>query len=295
MRKKILVLGGSYFFGRWFVEFAHNNHDLTIVNRGNIPVNIHNVKEITADRHDKEALNQLAGQSYDLCVDFCAYAPGDIETIVNIPGLTIKRYIFISTVDVYKRMPGVLINTACDLTDEFPEGPEGDYIKGKVNLEKEIASLRKQHKIEFTSIRPTILYGPANYAEREGTYFNWIKTAGEVINPIDATGFFQLTYVGDAARVLVKICEMDEAPEILNLCGLRIDSYRSFLDALGTIPDVTFKEIDISVSDMLNQNIILPFPVLKEYSQAYKGLNYADFGVVETDLSKGLEKAYKLY
>ena len=295
MRKKILVLGGSYFFGRWFVEFAHENHDLTIVNRGNIPVNIGNVKEITADRHDKNALNQLSGQSFDLCVDFCAYASGDIETIVNIPGLSVGRYIFISTVDVYKRMPGVLIDTNGELTDEFPEGPEGDYIKGKAALEKEIASLGKNRKVKFTSIRPTILYGPANYAPREGTYFNWIKTAGEVINPIDATGFFQLTYVGDAARVLAKICEMEEAPESLNLCGSRIDNYRSFLDALSTVPGVTFKEIDISVSDLLNQNIILPFPVLKEYSQAYKGLDYADFGLVETDLCNGLEKAYKLF
>ncbi len=295
MRKRILVIGGSYFFGRWFVEFARVNHNLTILNRGNIPINLPEVKEIAADRHDEEALMKLSGMSFDICVDFCAYNPGDIERIVNVPGLSIGRYIFISTVDVYKRVPEVTLSDDAEFTDVFPDGPEGDYIKGKVLLENELKKVSMEKDIKYTSVRPAILYGPANYAPREAVFFEYIKNYGEVPYPKDATGFFQLTFVGDGAKILVKICEMEDPPKSINLCPVRIDNYRSFLDALRSIPDISFTEKEMTVSEMLNQNIILPFPLLKNDSQAYKGLDYEAFGVVETDLGLGLQKAYKVF
>ena len=56
--KNVLVIGGSYFVGRVFVEELSRIPDYAIyvMNRGNVPINIEGVIEIICDRHDAEAM-----------------------------------------------------------------------------------------------------------------------------------------------------------------------------------------------------------------------------------------------
>ena len=50
---RILVLGGSYFTGRVYVRVASDlGHNISVVNRGNYPLNIPGVKEYQCDRHN---------------------------------------------------------------------------------------------------------------------------------------------------------------------------------------------------------------------------------------------------
>ena len=74
----ILVIGGSYFFGRWFVELARKEHSITVLNRGSIKVGLPGVKEIVCDRHDA-SIGSFLDSDYDITVDFCAYKKGDIS------------------------------------------------------------------------------------------------------------------------------------------------------------------------------------------------------------------------
>ena len=100
---RILVIGGTYFLGKVFVDMVKDEHELTLLNRGSMPAP-EGVKTIICDRHDVEALRNV----YDVIVDFAAYQPGDIRGIVEaIPGdVKGMRYIFISTTDVYARGTG---------------------------------------------------------------------------------------------------------------------------------------------------------------------------------------------
>ena len=75
---KILVMGGSYFYGRVFTMSACEKHELTLLNRGTYPMNDYPVKEIKADRKDESALKEalkeaLSDGGFDAVVDFCAY------------------------------------------------------------------------------------------------------------------------------------------------------------------------------------------------------------------------------
>ncbi len=99
---KILVLGGSYFYGKAFVKMAAGEHEITVFNRGTVSMEDYGVSQITGDRHNVDIIRSIEGK-FDVIVDFCGYNKGDIERIIsnliNLP----KQYIFISTVDVYKR------------------------------------------------------------------------------------------------------------------------------------------------------------------------------------------------
>ena len=46
----ILVLGGSYFLGKHFVEMAHKEHTLTVFNRGSHPLDMEDVTELVRYR-----------------------------------------------------------------------------------------------------------------------------------------------------------------------------------------------------------------------------------------------------
>ena len=109
MSYRVLVIGGSYFLGRIFCTLASRSgeFDLTLVNRGRYPMtHLPGLREFRCDRHDSVGLSLLPGDEYDAVVDFCAYTPGDIASLLdNLPGKA-KRYILLSTADVYARSGG---------------------------------------------------------------------------------------------------------------------------------------------------------------------------------------------
>lgn len=103
--KKLLIIGGSYFLGRVFIESLAQNNDyrIYVVNRGNRPLNMEGVVEVKCDRNDIAGLETLLPkESWHGVIDFCAYAPQDISNLFSVlPAKNIKHYIFISTTSVY--------------------------------------------------------------------------------------------------------------------------------------------------------------------------------------------------
>ena len=108
----LLVIGGSYFYGRVFVMEAATAHRLTLLNRGTYSMKEFGVQEIVGDRHDGNALAKCA-EDYDAVIDFCAYTAGDVKSVIeSLPG-KIGQYILISTVDVYERGSGLVKTEEC--------------------------------------------------------------------------------------------------------------------------------------------------------------------------------------
>ena len=77
---KLLVIGGSYFYGRVFVMEAAKEHDITVWNRGTYSMKEFGVREVQADRHEQPP---VCGEDYDAVIDFCAYASGDVRDTVR--------------------------------------------------------------------------------------------------------------------------------------------------------------------------------------------------------------------
>lgn len=327
--KKILVIGGSYFLGRWFVQHAYKKHEVTVLNRGNIKIGLEGVREIVADRHDDKMLCKLKEDAvrYDAVVDFCAYEEGDISRIFkHLKEFPPERYIFVSTVDVYKKGTGGVLDEGAELADaagtlgngvhaESPEladegafadepDPEAGYIRGKIKLEHELISECEKPGIKGVSVRPAILYGPGNYAPRESLYFEWIKSAGQIIHPAGSDGFFQMMYVSDAALGILKLCglDADELKGAYNFCSDEILTYDDFEAALDEAclrydPSLSqghaFTKLDVSVETVLSQGIPLPFPLMKAESEKYSSALFESLGVETTPLSDGLFKCLK--
>jgi len=329
----ILVIGGSYFLGKHFVMRACKKHNITVFNRGNSPLNIEGVTEVAGDRHSVEDLSKLSGSltkatgdvrknsgepEFDVIVDFCAYAPGDIETVLGVifgadggkssaggdeiadsktsvgNKATAMQYIFISTVDVYEHGLGRELDENAPFESRILGGQEGDYILGKIALEQELRHCSVKYNIKYTSVRPAILYGPDNYAPREAIYFHLIENAGQILHPADSDGEFQFVYVDDAAAAIERLCGNETAyNQAFNLTGPEVVTYNSFADALEQAIEVPITRVEIPVSTVLEKNIPLPFPLTKGESNWYNGDKVLSLIEPYISLEEGMRRTVK--
>ena len=290
---KILVIGGSYFLGRWFVELAHKKHSVTVLNRGSIKVGLPGVTELVCDRHDAEGLKKLPCNEYDAVVELCAYKKGDIEGIINVFGRSSAKYIFVSTVDVYEHSEGIVTEDS-PLRTAFPAGPEGEYLKGKAELEKELKAVCEKRGMNPISVRPAVLYGPANYAPREKMFFDWISRAGQIILPSDSDGLFYMTYASDAALAILDICEKYEVTGAYNLVPPSPETYESFAAALHAGASIPFTEIKLPVKEIEDRNIPMPFPIKKSESYLIASEKIKDLGVSFMPLDEGIRRTFSV-
>ena len=205
MSYKVLVVGGSYFLGRIFCTLASRTgeFELTLVNRGRYPMtHLPGLREFRCDRHDPLALEALPGEDYDAVVDFCAYEPGDVRSLLeHLPG-TAKRYILLSTADVCARQKGVVPDEDAPLVEGPGTGAAGDYTYKKRLLEAELWAECSKRGLSPVILRPAFLYGPYNYAPRESWYIEKVVKGEPLPVPFDGTGQFLTVYVKDAAEAI---------------------------------------------------------------------------------------------
>ena len=247
------------------------------------------VREYLADRHDISALRNFSmifasdgayagtGNSgqvveetphFDAIVDFCAYAPGDIDTLMQNINSDADRYIFISTCDVYERGTGKLQNEDAPLEYRDFGGEAGAYISGKVALEKEIAHACERKGCDYTVLRPAFIYGPGNYAPREGMYFHWIDNAGLVLEK-------------DAAK-----------NQCYNVCSDIMYTYDSFASLLEKATEKAFEKAEVTVADINAKGIPLPFPLTKAETNHYDGSKLNSLGMKYTDDVTAMRNTY---
>ncbi|MCR5459265.1 MAG: NAD-dependent epimerase/dehydratase family protein [Acetatifactor sp.] len=313
---KILILGGTYFLGKAFLETCDGNGDeITVLNRGSRPVpgnEDRHVHEILADRRDAEALERAAAQfdpeGYDCIVDFCGYEAGDVRRVLEAitasrkkagkQGAGVRQYVFISTCDVYRRGTGKTLDENAPLEERDFGGAEGAYICGKVALEKELRQCAEETinqvggRMHYTSVRPAFIYGPGNYAPREGIFFRWVSKAGQILFPEDADGSFQMVYVKDLARCIYACLGNENFYDCaVNVCGENID-YQRFADALEEAVEQRIEKVMLPVADVLSRGIPLPFPLTKTESETYADEKMKMLGVEMTALVQGMRETY---
>lgn len=293
---KILIIGGTYFLGKHFTDLAITQHEIYLLNRGTNPQNDPRITEFHMDRHDTKKLAEISNVHFDVIVDFCAYSENDIRLLFEHLNATFDQYIFISTCDVYRRNTMRYMDENSELENRNFGGEAGDYISGKVALEKELSDCCKKYNVCYTSIRPAFIYGPDNYAPREGIYFTWIKNAGQIIQPSDATGEFQMVYVDDVARAILAACQNPLAcNRAYNLCNPQMLNYTSFANILKNATGVDFQEITLPITAILEKGIPLPFPLTHEESQYYTGTAVKELGICYTPIEKGMAETFQQF
>ena len=294
MSRKILIIGGTYFLGKAFKELMleEGGTELTLLHRSKSADP--NVKEITADRHDAQALQRIPHEHYDAIVDFCAYQKGDIESLLENINADTDQYIFISTSDVYKRGTGTVQDEEAELEDRDFGGEVGAYILGKVSLEREIAGACAAKGCKYTVLRPVFIFGEDNYAPREDIFFQWIDKAGQIIYPVGADGEFQLAYVKDVANAIkLVIANKDAYDKAFNVCEDKMYTYESFAELLRKATQKDFTIAEVSVDTVNEKGIPLPFPLTRAESNRYTGERIAALGLRFTDNVSAMAVTYE--
>ncbi|MBQ7839681.1 MAG: NAD-dependent epimerase/dehydratase family protein [Lachnospiraceae bacterium] len=295
---KILVIGGSYFLGRVFTMLASERYEVTVLNRGTYSMEAFGVKCIAADRHDEGRLEEVLQKAWDVVVDFCAYRQGDIAVLLSHFLTLPKQYVFISTADVYRKWTGKVLDENAPLDDRHFSGDNGEYIWQKILLEKELKSVCQEKEIAYTSVRPAVLYGPFNYAQREAVYVQMACMGQEIICPTGCAGRFQPVYVKDAAAMILSLCKNPKAYDTAyNLAAEAVD-YEKFLEAFVKASGGRAKLRRAGQGDpcLASPETFLPFALTEEETEIYSGEKIVrDTGLLWTPLESGLQKTWNVF
>ncbi|MBI2858256.1 MAG: NAD-dependent epimerase/dehydratase family protein [Chloroflexi bacterium] len=285
--KNILVIGGSYFVGRVFVEELreHPEYAIFCLNRGNRPMKTEGVTEIVCDRHDTARLPAVIPPlEWHAVVDFCAYVPDDVATLLQSLTEAIRQYIYISTASVYQNSLTLPMNEDTPkLTGPAPV-PGGDYAYKKWQTELKLKELCEKKDIAHVSLRPSFIYGKYNYAPRESYFFDLIASGEAISLPTPPQALFSMVSVWDVAQVCISCLGNERvANSAYTVAAEELVSYDRLIEVLETAASRKL-EVKRYPARILNaRGIPLPFPLEEHlvYSgsrlQAVLGYRYMPF------------------
>lgn len=298
--KNILIIGGSYFAGRIFVEelLREKKYNVFVYNRGNIPLKKEGVTELVGDRNNADRIKQvIPDQQWDALVDFCAYTPDEIETVLNsLPG-TLKHYIFISTTTVNQNVLDLPIEEdALKLVGPQSElGPYADYGYNKWMTECRLKKLCEEKGVCCTSLRPAIIYGEYNYAPRESYFFDLIRDNETVVLPDNELPLYSFVYVVDLAKIIIKtLCNPEVFGRVFNVSAPELVSYQRMMDVFEEIIGKKITTRRMCIGDINRKKIPLPFPL--DSHLIYSGVGIQNLlGFEYTPFVKGMRRTYEYY
>ncbi|MEU8894125.1 NAD-dependent epimerase/dehydratase family protein [Streptomyces sp. NPDC048442] len=173
--QKILVIGGSRYFGKLLVQrLQAAGHQVTVINRGSVPPPA-GVEHLVVDRNDEAALTAVLGRrTFDVVVDQVCYTPVQAAIAARVFAGRTRRYVMTSTIEVYDpataALPAVPAGTpvpeenadpatwlvATDLPWHDDAYLEAHYAEGKRQAE---AVLARADGFAFASVRSAHVLG----------------------------------------------------------------------------------------------------------------------------------------
>ncbi|WP_181771757.1 NAD-dependent epimerase/dehydratase family protein [Amycolatopsis pittospori] len=192
--KKVLVLGGSRYFGRGVVERLRDaGLDVTVLNRGSTPAPS-GVAHVIADRDNGWGLAAALGsRSFDVVLDQVCYTP--VQAAIARRVIRTARYVMTSTIEVYDQVrtdapmaESLVASTPVDLGLPWHETDflEAHYGEGKRQAETVFAA----GDVPFASVRVAHVLGGDDFTGRLRQYVERLDAGGAVdvhANPRPAT------------------------------------------------------------------------------------------------------------
>lgn len=166
--KKILVLGGTLFFGKKAVErLIANGHEVTIATRGSQPHPFGDkVEHIILDARDSkhEGWHKVSAQNWDAVFNNVLYTKEDAELMIDrFSGLT-NHFYFTSSMSVYSGAKDGYVEEDFDpVTYDINPEIEVDYGEGKRQAE---SVLFKEAPFNVTVFRFPIVLDFDDYTQR---------------------------------------------------------------------------------------------------------------------------------
>jgi 2'-hydroxyisoflavone reductase len=205
---RILVLGGTRFLGRHFVEAARaRGHAPTLFNRGRTNPSLHEgVERLVGDRDG--GLGALAGRTWDAVLDPSGYFPRLVGDSARALAGVAGQYVFVSSVSVYAEpiRAGADEDAPLATTDD----PAAETITGanygalKALCER---AAREAFGPRTLVVRPGLIVGPHDTTDRFPYWPRRLARGGEVLAPGSPGAPTQFVDARDLAAWLVDLVE----------------------------------------------------------------------------------------
>jgi len=207
---KILILGGTAFLGRTFVEIARaRGHELTLFNRGQRNPNLFpEFEQILGDRTHAEDLALLANRSWDAVLDTCGYFPRVVGMSADALRDHVGRYLFISSISVYadfstaNQDETAPVATIADPTVEEITGET--YGALKALCEQRVQEVYGDRAL---IVRPGLIVGPYDQSDRFTYWPVRMSRGGDVVVPDRKDQPVQIIDVRDLAAWCLDLLE----------------------------------------------------------------------------------------
>lgn len=296
--KNVLVVGGSYFVGRVFVEELRrrSGYAIYVMNRGRRPLRLDGVHEIACDRHDPAAIaGCLPSLDWHAVVDFCAYQPDDVALLLcHLPG-SVRQYVYISTATVLRSSSALPMDEDTPaLTGPWP-GPGGDYAHKKRLTEIALAEACRQRGIPHVSLRPPFIYGKYNYAPRESYFFELMAKGESIVVPAPPQALFSMVSVWDVASVCIACLGNEKVFD--RAWVVASDELISYDRLIEVLEAASARSLDVRrqpVRVIEAKGIPLPFPLTEHL--VYSGARLRDALQYEyMSFFEGLKRTYEWF
>jgi nucleoside-diphosphate-sugar epimerase len=195
---KILILGGTSFFGReTAIRLQKAGNEVTIFSRKapveGLPLDI---RQTRGDRTVEIDLSRMAVEPWDVIIDNICYTAEDARKAINVFNNRVGLYIYTSSASIYSVLDGSsspfretqaeLLSLKGQLKEKYAYG------LGKYAAEKEFLQAFLQKKFPAVIIRPPVVVGPNDPTLRAYSY--WLRLADG--GPLFLPGFaFQNRFV----------------------------------------------------------------------------------------------------
>ena len=202
--KRILVLGGTRFFGKKLVQLLiEDGHRVTIATRGKTPNPFgEKVEQILIDRTNKEALKKaVADREWDIVYDNICYSSNEAFAACEIFKGKTKKYVFTSTLSTYE------VNGKEKTEEDFNPytyevrmGNIEDFTYGEGKRQAE-AVFFQHAKFPVVAVRFPIVLGEDDYTKRLHLHIERVAV-GEVISFVNMDARMSYILSDDAAGFL---------------------------------------------------------------------------------------------
>ncbi|MEZ4517566.1 MAG: SDR family oxidoreductase [Chloroflexota bacterium] len=195
---KILFIGGTGIISSACSDLAvAQGHDLTILNRGQTDRPVPSgATLIHSDIRDLSATAAALGdRTFDVVVNWVAYAPEHIETDLALFSSRTAQYVFISSASAYQKpIPFPIV-------EETPlSNPLWGYSQQKIACEQTLMHAYEESRFPVTIVRPSHTYDKRSIPfHGRWTFVDRIQRGRPIIIHGDGTSLWTLTHHRDFA------------------------------------------------------------------------------------------------
>ncbi|MGC2661414.1 MAG: NAD-dependent epimerase/dehydratase family protein [Bryobacteraceae bacterium] len=208
--KRILVIGGTLFYGRLLVnELLRNGHEVYILHRQPSHSFGKRAHNLVADRNDRDSVRRAVANVrfdivYDNVYDWENGTTGvQVESTAQIFDGRVGRYVYMSSVAAYG--DGLNHHEGDALApDDHPD----PYVRNKAMSERALFRMHQRDGFPVVTLRPPFIYGAGSPYYREAFFWDRLRAGRPIILPSDGHRLMQFVYVNDVVDIALKVIEL---------------------------------------------------------------------------------------